>query len=197
MRKFVLSARSFVPGLLLLMLCVAANAQVLVGGQGPLTAGAAAPDFTLTAQDGSSIALSSLRGQWVVVFFFPTATDAGSLTEVKAFESDLATYSKWGSVLGVSPALAADLKQLAVNAGATYPLLTDPAEKTAKAYGSLSTLGVVIRNAYLVDPEGKIAQVWTNVSPASISSTVKSTLSLKPPVGTVTPITMSLKPPVT
>jgi thioredoxin-dependent peroxiredoxin len=191
MRKFLLSARSVVPGLLLLMGSLAAPAQAILVAQKP------APGFTLTAQDGSSISLSSLRGQWVVVFFYPSTTDAGSITEVKAFQSDLSKYAKWGSVLGISTSSVALQKQLALSAGSTVPLLSDPKGTTAKAYGSFTaTSGTASRNTFLIDPQGNIARSWTGVSPASISSQVMSNLSLKPPVPTAKPVTTSLKPPV-
>jgi peroxiredoxin Q/BCP len=191
MRKFLLSARSVAPGLLLLIGSMAVTAQAILTVQKP------APGFTLAADDGSSVSLSSLRGQWVVVFFYPSTTDAGSITEVKAFQSDQSQFAKWGSVLGISTSSAALQKQLALSTGATIPLLTDPQGTTAKAYGSFAaTTGTASRNAYLIDPQGNIAQTWTGVTPASISSQVLSNLSLKPPVPMVKPVTTSLKPPV-
>lgn len=190
MRKPVLSARAVVSGILFLSAVVVGHAQVA------LTAGQAAPGFRLVVQDGSNVTLSSLRGQWVVVFFYPSTTDSGSITEVKAFESDLPTYGKSGSVLGICTSSTSLQQQLAASAGVTYPLLYDPQGKTAKAYGSLSANGTANRNTFLIDPQGNISQVWTGVNPATISSAVKSTLSLKPPVGSITPLKVSLKPPV-
>lgn len=202
MRKFLLSARTFVlctfvPGFVLFAVSVAASAQaVRPVGQGSLTVGQAAPEFTLAAQDGSDVSLSSLRGQWVVVFFYPSATDAGSIAEVKAFEGDLSQYDKWGTVLGVGTATEAAQEQLATSEEATFPLLSDAQGQTAQAYKSLASGGAASRNTFLIDPKGNVAQVWTGVPPATISSTVSAFLSLKPPVGGVTPIRMSLKPPI-
>jgi peroxiredoxin Q/BCP len=191
MRKSLLSARSLVPALLLLVWSLATPAQAILTVQKP------APAFTLTAQDGSSVSLSSLRGQWVVVFFYPSTTDAGSIAEVKAFQNDLSKYAKWGSVLGISTSSAALQKQLALSCGATIPLLSDPQGTTAKAYGSFTAAsGTPSRNTFLINPQGNIAQAWTAVTPASISSQVISNLSLKPPVPTAKPVTTSLKPPV-
>jgi peroxiredoxin Q/BCP len=192
MRKFLLSARSVAPGLLLLMGSLATTAQAVLTVQKP------APAFTLTAQDGSSVSLSSLRGQWVVVFFYPSTTDTGSIAEVKAFQSDLSQYAKWGSVLGISTSPVDLQKQLALSTGATIPLFSDPQGTTAKAYGSFTAAsGTASRNTFLIDPQGNIARTWTGVAPASISSQVMSNLSLKPPVPTAKPVTTSLKPPVT
>lgn len=190
MRRILLSAGCVASGLLLFLLSGSANAQAIPA------AGQAAPDFTLAAQDGSSIALSSLRGQWVVVFFYPSTADSGSITEVKAFEADSTEYSKSGSVLGISTDSPALQLKLASAAGATFPLLSDPGGKTAQAYGSLSAKGTANRNTFLIDPKGNVSQVWTGVTPSTASTQVKSTLSLKPPVGSVKPTTMSLKPPV-
>ena len=190
MRKVGSSACVVVPGILLLFSALVANSQVT------LSVGQAAPDFTLAAQDGSKVTLSSLRGQWVVVVFYPSTTDTGSITEVKSFESDLPTYSKSGTVLGISTSSAALQQQLATSAAVAFPLLSDPQGKTAKAFGSLSANGTANRNTFLVDPQGNISQIWTNVNVATVSSSVKSTLSLKPPVGNVTPLKLSLKPPV-
>ncbi len=190
MRKILRSARFVVAAPLFFLFSVSANAQATPA------AGQAAPGFTLIAQDGSSVSLSSLRGQWVVVFFYPSTTDSGSITEVKAFEGDLTTYSKSGSVLGISTGSPALQLKLASVTGATFPLLSDPGGKTAQAYGSLAANGTANRNTFLIDPQGNVSEVWTGVTPATASTKVKSTLSLKPPVGSVKPITMSLKPPV-
>jgi peroxiredoxin Q/BCP len=202
MRRFLLSARTFaprtfVPGFLLFVVSVTATAQTLRPmGQGALTVGQAAPEFTLVAQDGSDVSLSSLRGQYIVLFFYPSAADAGSIAEVKAFEEDLTEYDKRGTVLGVATATEAQQAQLATSEEATFPLLSDAQGKTAQAYRSLGSNGAASRNAFLIDPQGKIAQVWTSVQPSTISSTVSEFLSLKPPVGGVSPIRMSLKPPI-
>jgi len=69
-----------------------------------LTAGSTAPDFTLTAADGSQVSLSSLRGRHVVVYFYPAAMTPGCTTQACDFRDSLASLTAAGyTVLGSSP----------------------------------------------------------------------------------------------
>lgn len=160
-----------------------------------ISAGQAAPPFSLVSGGGSSISLAGLRGQWVVLFFFPSATDSNSIADVKALQADLSTYDKYGTVLGISPSPKAQLAAMASQTGANFPLLSDPQSKTAQAYGVLSG-GAVAPTVVLIDTKGIVNQVWTGVTPATVSKQATLTLSLKPPVTAVTPVHNSLKPPV-
>lgn len=159
---------------------------VHAAGAQPPAVGQAAPAFTLPSQNGTEVSLASFRGKYVVLVFYPKDMATGSTAEVKGFENDLEQYRKYGQVLGISVDSVSSHKRFAATAGVTFPLLSDANGKVAAEYGSLRTLGgaqVASRNTFLIDPQGKIAKVWTNVTvPAAHSAEVVNEMSVKPPI---------------
>jgi peroxiredoxin Q/BCP len=159
--------------------------------------GQVAPTFTLPSQDGSQISLNSFRGKWVVLYFYPKDMTSGCTIEAHNFQRDLAQYeAKNAVILGVSVDTPDSHKQFCTKEGLTFRLLADPQHQVVDAYGSLgSFMGIKIanRNTFLIDPEGKIAQVWTKADPSMHSAQVLAALpnSIKPPV----PSANSVKPP--
>jgi peroxiredoxin Q/BCP len=130
-------------------------------------AGQAAPTFTLPSQDGSQISLDSFRGKWVVLYFYPKDMTTGCTIEAHNFQRDLAKFETLNAViLGVSVDTPDSHKQFCTKEGLTFRLLADPQHKVVDAYGSLgSFVGFTIanRNTFLIDPQGKVAKVWTKV----------------------------------
>jgi peroxiredoxin Q/BCP len=129
--------------------------------------GQVAPTFTLPSQDGSEISLDSFRGKWVVLYFYPKDMTSGCTIEAHNFQRDQAKFDAVGAVvLGVSVDTPDSHKQFCTKEGLTFRLLADPEHKVVDAYGSLgSFMGMTIanRNTFLIDPQGKIAKVWTKV----------------------------------
>jgi peroxiredoxin Q/BCP len=129
--------------------------------------GQAAPGFTLPSQDGSQISLASFRGKWVVLYFYPKDMTSGCTIEAHNFQRDQEKFDADNAViLGVSVDTPESHKQFCTKEGLTFRLLADPAHNIVEAYGSLgSFMGIKIanRNTFLIDPEGKIAKVWTKV----------------------------------
>jgi peroxiredoxin Q/BCP len=129
--------------------------------------GQVAPGFTLPSQDGSQISLASFRGKWVVLYFYPRDMTSGCTIEAHNFQRDAAKFDAANAViLGVSVDTPESHKQFCTKEGLTFRLLADPAHNVVEAYGSLgSFMGIKIasRNTFLIDPEGKIAKVWTKV----------------------------------
>ena len=69
-----------------------------------LAPGDKAPDFTLPDADGKPVSLSSLRGQQVIVYFYPAAMTPGCTTEACDFRDNLSSLAAAGvTVLGISP----------------------------------------------------------------------------------------------
>ncbi|MFY9853558.1 MAG: peroxiredoxin [Terracidiphilus sp.] len=129
--------------------------------------GQVAPTFTLPSQDGSEISLDSFRGKWVVLYFYPKDMTSGCTIEAHNFQRDQAKFDAAGAViLGVSVDTPDSHKQFCTKEGLTFRLLADPKHKVVDEYGSLgSFMGITIanRNTFLIDPQGKIAKVWTKV----------------------------------
>jgi peroxiredoxin Q/BCP len=155
--------------------------------------GQAAPTFTLPSQDGSQISLGSFKGKWVVLYFYPKDMTPGCTIEAHNFQRDLTMYeAKNAVILGVSLDNPDSHKQFCTKEGLTFRLLADPSHTVVDAYGSLGNFaGIKIanRNTFLIDPKGKIAQVWTKVDPSVHSTQVLAAI----PAGKLTP--NSVKPP--
>ena len=133
-------------------------------------------DFSLPAQDGGTVNLKELRGKWVVLYFYPKDMTSGCTIEAHNFQRDQAKFDAVSAViLGVSVDTPDSHKQFCTKEGLTFRLLADPAHKVVEAYGSLGHFGpmtIANRNTFLIDPQGKIVQVWTKVDPSVHSTEV-------------------------
>ena len=136
-----------------------------------LEPGDEAPDFTLPDADGKQVSLSSLRGQQVIVYFYPAAMTPGCTKEACDFRDSIQSLAAAGvTVLGISPDAPAKLAKFRDRDNLNFPLLSDPDHKVEQAYGAYgektlygkTTVGV-IRSTFVVDPGGKIARAYYNV----------------------------------
>jgi peroxiredoxin Q/BCP len=143
--------------------------------------GQLAPGFTLPSQDGSEISLSSFRGKWVVLYFYPKDMTSGCTIEAHNFQRDQAQFDATNAViLGVSVDTPDSHKQFCTKEGLTFRLLADPEHKVVEAYGSLGNyMGIKIanRHTFLIDPQGKIVRVWTKVEVQHHSEEVLAALA--------------------
>lgn len=136
-----------------------------------LAPGDAAPDFTLTAEDGSTVSLGDYRGQKVIVYFYPKAATPGCTTEACDFRDSLAALQAAGyQVLGVSPDPVSALKKFSDDEGLTFPLLADEDHAVAESYGAWGekknygrvTEGL-IRSTVVIDEQGRVELGQYNV----------------------------------
>jgi peroxiredoxin Q/BCP len=145
------------------------------------TAGSAAPDFSLGTADGSQVSLKDFKGKWIVLYFYPKDMTSGCTMEAQNFQRDLTQYEKTGAViLGVSVDSAESHKEFCTKEGLTFKLLADPGGKVSAQYGStMDYKGTTMaaRNTFLINPEGKIAKVYTGVKPAEHSEQVLKDLA--------------------
>ena len=143
-------------------------------------AGQVAPAFTLPSQTGAQVSLKSFRGKWVVLYFYPRDMTTGCTIEAHNFQRDLKQYEALNAViLGVSVDSVDSHKEFCAKDGFTFHLLSDTKHNVVAEYGSLDSLkGVSIasRNTFLIDPQGRIAKVWTNVDPTVHSAEVLAAL---------------------
>jgi peroxiredoxin Q/BCP len=142
--------------------------------------GSAAPDFTLTSQEGASVSLKDYRGSWVVLYFYPKDQTAGCTREAHNFQIDQSKYSERRAVvLGVSVDSVDSHEKFCAKEGLNFKLLADTDGRVSKAYGSLTNLGVVkfaARHTFLIDPVGKVAKAYNRVDPARHSEDVLADL---------------------
>ena len=138
-----------------------------------LTVGDIAPDFELTAGDGSTVRLADLRGRKVVLFFYPKDDTPGCTKEACSFRDSSAAYAARGAaVFGVSADNTTSHQKFSSKFGLNFPLLSDPDHTVASVYDSWGLKKFmgreyqgIKRNTFLIDEEGKIAHVWEAVKP--------------------------------
>ena len=129
-----------------------------------LEPGDEAPDFTLPDADGNPVSLSSLRGQQVIVYFYPAAMTPGCTKQACDFTESMPALDKVGlAVLGISPDTPAKLARFREKEGITFPLLSDSDKSVLAAYGAYGekmnygkTIMGVIRSTFVIDADGKI-----------------------------------------
>ncbi len=149
--------------------------------------GGSAPDFTLPSQEGTPVSLKDYRGKWVVLYFYPKDQTPGCSREAHNFQVDQPKYAQRNAVvLGVSLDSVDSHKKFCTKEGLNFKLLADTNHDVTDAYGSLTNLGVVkfaARHTFLIDPEGKIAKVYTSVDPVKHSAEVLAELESLQTVG--------------
>jgi len=142
--------------------------------------GQSAPDFTLPSQDGSRVSLHDFRGKWVVLYFYPKDGTSGCTIEAHNFQRDIAKYEQDHAVIvGVSVDSTNSHQEFCAKQGLTFKLLADTEKAVSRQYGSLTNLlglKMSTRNTFMVNPEGRIARVWTGVSPGRHSEEVLAAL---------------------
>jgi peroxiredoxin Q/BCP len=135
--------------------------------------GDAAPDFTLLDQNGDEVTLSDLRGETVVVYFYPRADTPGCTTQACGIRDRGADYAGAGArVIGISPDEVGALEKFAGKYDLDFTLLADPDHAVAEAYGAWGEKSMygkkymgVLRSTFIVDPEGMIARAFPKVQP--------------------------------
>jgi len=136
-----------------------------------LAPGETAPDFSLPDADGTQVSLSALRGQRVIVYFYPAAMTPGCTKEACDFRDNLGVLGGAGlTVLGISPDTPAKLARFRDKEKLTFPLLADPDLAVHKAYGAYGEKTMygrkrvgVIRSTFVVGADGRIEQAFYNV----------------------------------
>src|SRR5262245_52885408 len=144
-------------------------------------AGEPAPDFSLPTNDGKQAGLKDFRGKWVVLYFYPKDFTSGCTLEAHNFQRDLAKYQEAGAViLGVSVDSVDSHKGFCAKEGLGFTLLSDQDAKVTGAYGSVMDYKgskMAERNTFLIDPQGKLAKVFTKVDPAGHSEEVLAAIA--------------------
>jgi peroxiredoxin Q/BCP len=136
-----------------------------------LAPGDTAPDFSLPDADGTQVSLSALRGQRVIVYFYPAAMTPGCTKEACDFRDNLGVLADAGlTVLGISPDTPAKLAKFRENEELNFPLLADPDLAVHKAYGTYGEKTMygrkrvgVIRSTFVVGADGRIERAYYNV----------------------------------
>lgn len=138
-----------------------ANAELKVGDP--------APDFSLHATDGKTYRLSDFRSEEsVVLAWFPRAFTSGCTIECKSLAENghlIKAYRAAYFMISTDP--IETNKRFGDAQAADFPLLSDPTETTARAYGVLSGYGVPFRRTFYIGPDGRILAIDRGVNPAT------------------------------
>ena len=136
-----------------------------------VSTGDKAPAIALLDQQGNKVKLSDFKGRKVLLFFYPKADTPGCTTQACGMRDILGDIGDT-AVLGISPDPPAKQKKFDEKYGLGFPLLSDDDHAVADAYGAWGEKSMygkkyqgIIRSAFLVDEQGKIAEAWPKVSP--------------------------------
>jgi peroxiredoxin Q/BCP len=150
-----------------------------------LEPGDAAPDFTLSDQNGQEVTLADLRGQTVVLYFYPRADTPGCTTQACGIRDRRADYEAAGvRVIGISPDTVESQAKFAGKHDLDFTLLADADHEVADAYGTWmektnygKTYWGVQRATFIIDGEGTVVHVIPKASPKTHDDEVLAALS--------------------
>ena len=132
-----------------------------------------APLFSAASSSGEMISLADLRGNNVVLYFYPKDDTPGCTKEACSFRDQFTAFNKKGAlVFGVSPDSVKSHEKFSEKFRLPFKLLADTDKKIATAYGvwgEKSFMGRkymgVYRVTFLIGPDGRISKIWTKVKP--------------------------------
>jgi thioredoxin-dependent peroxiredoxin len=149
-----------------------------------LKPGDPAPDFTLSDQEGNPVSLSALRGQTVVLYFYPKADTPGCTTQACGVRDHRSDYEQAGAVVfGISPDPVKAISKFDQKFDLGFPLLADEGHEVAERYGvwvEKSMYGRTYmgneRTTFVISPDGTIKEILRKVKPAEHDNLVLAAL---------------------
>ena len=150
-----------------------------------LKPGDKAPDFTLPSTEGKDVSLKDLRGQKVVLYFYPKDDTPGCTKESCSFSENLGRVKKKGALIyGVSADSIVSHEKFIDKYSLSFPLLSDESREMINAYGvwqQKSMMGKkymgIVRTTFIIDEKGKIAHVFEKVKVDGHTEEVLAALS--------------------
>ena len=131
--------------------------------------------------------LAELRGKRVVLYFYPKADTPGCTAQACGLR-DVAADVGDTAILGISPDKPSAQSRWDAKHGLGFPLLSDPDHAVAEAYGTWGEKSMygkkymgIIRSAFLVDEDGKLADVWYKVAPKDTATNLLQALRTPAP----------------
>jgi peroxiredoxin Q/BCP len=148
--------------------------------------GKAAPAFTLTSDEGDKVSLASLKGKYVVVYFYPKDDTPGCTLEAQGFNKARAQLDKLDTVvLGISKDSIESHCKFRDKYSLKFPLLSDPDAKVIEKYGAWGEKNMygkksmgIIRRTVVIAPDGKVKKIFPKVKVdghvAAVIDTIKA-----------------------
>jgi thioredoxin-dependent peroxiredoxin len=150
-----------------------------------ITEGASAPDFTLIADTGDAMSLSSFIGRSVVLYFYPRDDTPGCTAQACGIRDAWGEFERSGAVvLGVSPDTPKKHVKFREKYGLPFTLLADEDHAVSEAYGvwveksfaGKKYMGVE-RSTFIIGPDGNLAKVMRRVKPDTHADDVLAALA--------------------
>ena len=150
-----------------------------------IESGQKAPEFTLPGEDGEQVSLAELRGENVVLYFYPRASTPGCTTQACGVRDNLKKYKASGArVLGVSPDPVAKVKKFHDAEKLNFTLLADEDHAVCGLYGTWAEKSMygkkywgALRASFIIDGKGTVRHVIEKVSPKSHDEEVLAALA--------------------
>ncbi|CUV65136.1 Peroxiredoxin [Sulfurovum sp. enrichment culture clone C5] len=142
------------------------------------------PDFCLPNQDEEEICFRDIKGNWIVLYFYPKDNTPGCTTEACDFTAMVPDFRELSAtVIGVSPDSPARHRNFITKQNLKITLLSDEKQELCNIFGvwqqkkmcGKEYMGVV-RSTYIINPSGKIVASWGNVKVKGHTEEVKNKL---------------------
>lgn len=132
-----------------------------------LKVGDPAPTFTAKNQSGQTFDLSTRKGHWTVLYFYPKAGTPGCTKQACAFRDSIKKIQSEGAeVYGVSADSVEAQKAFHTEHKLGFDLIADPGDKVINLYGSkMPVLSMSKRWTFIINPDLKIASIDKDVDP--------------------------------
>ena len=136
--------------------------------------GKKAPYFATQDQHEKNITLTDFSGKWVVLYFYPKDMTPGCTVEACSFRDNIARVQAHDAVVpGVSADSVTRHAKFAEQESLPFSLLSDPEKRICEDYGAIGKKKFmgreyvgILRNTYLINPDGVIVKVYEGVKPA-------------------------------
>ena len=142
----------------------------------PVTIGQKAPDFELKTEEGKPFRLSSRQGVWTVLYFYPKADTPGCTKQACAYRDAIQKIrDEDAEVFGISTDNVAAIGAFHKKYHLSFTLLADDTGAVTESYGvKMPLVNLAKRWTFIVDPQGVIRDINSDVDPASDADTVAS-----------------------
>ncbi|MGY4515994.1 peroxiredoxin Q/BCP [Lysobacter sp. HA18] len=142
------------------------------------------PDLDLALSSGQTRRLSSYRGRWLVLYFYPKDSTPGCTTEGLDFNSLLGDFDAANAtIVGVSRDSLRSHQNFCAKQGFKFDLASDADESVCNAFGVIKPKKLygrdyvgIERSTFLIGPDGRVAQAWRPVKVPGHAAAVLSTL---------------------
>jgi len=137
--------------------------------------GEMAPYFKSKTQDGDTLSLADLRGERVILYFYPKDNTSGCTLEAKSLRDGKEELTRMGfRIIGVSPDSEKSHRNFCTKHDLNFTLLADTDHSVAEAYGVWAEKSMygrkymgILRTTFVIDAEGRIERIFEKVDTAN------------------------------